>query len=411
MNPGDAYEEVRAIEAGVARDFPQSHARAELVFREMHEALYGPFKPALMLLLTGVGVLLLIACTNVASLALGRVAERRGEISLRLSLGAGTQRILQYQLTESAVLSTMGCLAGATLALWALPAFVAIYPAALPADIDSAVQPRVLAIVSALMVLSTILAGLAPAWRASRVPAGGVLAQTTLRTAGHVRDRRTREWLLAGQLACAVILLSTAAVVSASFARLNRTDPGFDYEGVLTLQLAPPARYPQPQARAQFVARMIDRIKEIPGVVAAGTTQTTWQLLSSMQSRVEIEGRPVTPEDNIFVNIRHVTPGYFTALRVPVRDGRSIEESDTFGREPVAMVSQSFAERFWPGQPPVGRRIKRGTANAPWLTVIGVAGDVMDSGLGSPIGPTIYVPYLSAEHRDRARHARRSNRE
>ena len=263
MTAGEANEELRAIEAGVARDFAQSHARAELVFREMHEALYGPFKPALMLLLGGVGFLLLIACTNVANLALGRVAERRGEISLRLSLGAGTRRILQYQLTESAIVATVGCLAGAALALWALPAFVAIYPAALPADIDGAVQPRVIAIVSALMVASTGLAGLAPAWRASRVPAGGVLAQTTLRTAGHARDRRTREWLLAAQLACAVILLSTGGRRVRELRAVESTDPGFDYQNVLTLQLAP-ARYPQPQARAQFVSRVLDRIKEIP---------------------------------------------------------------------------------------------------------------------------------------------------
>jgi predicted permease len=248
--------------------------------------------------------------------------------------------------------------------------------------------------VAALMVVSTAVAGLAPAWRATRVPAGGVLVQTTVRTAGHGRDRRTREWLLAAQLACAVILLSTAAVVSASFARLNRTDPGFDYRDVLTLQLAPPARLPQPQARAQFVARVLDRIEEIPGVIAAGTTQTTWRLLSSMQSRIEIEGRPATEQENTFVNIRHVTPGYFAALRVRVHDGRAIDDGDTFGGAPVAMVSQSFADHFWPGQNAVGRRIKRGTAGAPWLTVIGVAGDVMDSGLGSNIGPMIYVPYL-----------------
>jgi predicted permease len=160
------------------------------------------------------------------------------------------------------------------------------------------------------------------------------------------------------------------------------------------MQLAPPARYPQPQARAQFVARVLERIREIPGVSAVGSTQTTWQLLASMQSRIEIEGYPVAPEENIFVNIRHVTPGYFTALRVRLLDGRAINDGDSFGRDPVAMVSQSFVDRFWPGQRAVGRRIKRGTAGAPWLTIVGVAGDVMDSGLGSNVGATIYVPYL-----------------
>jgi putative ABC transport system permease protein len=389
----EAQQELTAIQVGVAKDFPQTHSTAHLVVADMHETLYGTYRPTLLPMLGGVGFLLLIACTNVASLTVGRVAERRDEMAVRLALGAASGRILQYQLTETAIIVTIGCVCGLALTAWALPALVAVYPAALPSDISIGIQPRVFGVVCALIGFSTLAAGLVPAWRASSTTAGSLLAHSRTST-GQARDRRAREWLLGGQLGVSVLLLGAAGTLAVGLIRLSQIDPGVDSQSVLTMQLAPPARFPQAQERAAFVARVLDRVREVSGVMAAGTTQTTWQLMASMQTRIEIEGRPLSPDDNTVVHIRHITPGYFEALRVKVTEGRAIDARDAFGENPVAMVSQSFAQRFWAGQHPLGRRFRRTTTGSQWLNVIGVARDVMDSGIGWELGPTIYLPYL-----------------
>jgi putative ABC transport system permease protein len=301
--------------------------------------------------------------------------------------------VIGYHLTESAVLASVGTVVGILLAWWSVRTLVAIDPDVLPRDVQPAISGRLAAMVGGALAAATVAAGLLPAWRAGLLPASSLLAQASVRQAGR-GDRRTREWMLGVQVASAVLLLSAAGVVAASFGRLTRVNPGFDPTRVLTLQLAPPARLPDPQARALLVARILERVEQVPGVAAAGTTQTTWQPLSSMSSGVEIEGLPETSDVQVFANIRHVTPGYFTALRVPIEDGRPIDVRDKWGAAPVAMVSRSFADRFWPGQRAVGRKLRRKSPNAPWLTVVGVASDVMDCGLGSPIGPTFYVPYF-----------------
>jgi putative ABC transport system permease protein len=178
--------------------------------------------------------------------------------------------------------------------------------------------------------------------------------------------------------------------------RLNGVDPGFDATSVLTMQLAPPARYPDAQARANFLERVFARISEIPEVQAVGSTQTTFQPNNTMTTRAEIAGQAGEAGALMQVNIRHVTPGFFDAMKVRVNDGRAIDARDRFGAPMAAMVSDSFAKRFWPGQNPVGRQVRRvGSAgNGPWLTVVGIADDVMDNGLGADLGPTLYVPYL-----------------
>lgn len=394
-NESQAIAEVQGVQAGIAREFPQSHGRAEVVLRDLHETLYGPYRPALWLLMGGVTFLLLIACTNVANLAIGRVTERRAEIALRRCIGASTGRILIEQLVEGIVLVVLGGALGAALGLVAVPSLLAIYPGALPSDFRADLNVRLVSIIVAVLSVSIVLCAVVPAWRACSLPAIGVLASATSpRSAGSARDRKVRQWLLAIQVGFAVALLSIAGLVGASLQRLQRTHPGFDSTNVLSLQLAPPARYPDPTARAAFVDRVVARLRELPGVVAVGTTQTTWQLLSSMQTGLEVDGHVATRDERLSANMRHITPGYFDALRVPVLDGRAFNDRDRIGAEPVAVVNQSFADRYWSGGRAIGRRVRRGGANAPWLTVVGVVPDAMDAGLGADIGPTLYVPYL-----------------
>src|SRR5262249_36293098 len=159
--------------------------------------------------------------------------------------------------------------------------------------------------------------------------------------------------------ALSLVLLGLAAVVLSSMQRLNRTDPGFDADGVLTLQLAPPARYADAQSRADFLQRVLARISGIPEVQAAGSTQTTFELNSTMTTRAEIDGQAAKPGEFMQVNLRHVTPGYVDAMRVRMIEGRPIDTRDRIGTPMVAMVSQSFARRYWPGQNALGQRVRR----------------------------------------------------
>jgi putative ABC transport system permease protein len=192
-----------------------------------------------------------------------------------------------------------------------------------------------------------------------------------------------------------VTLLCGASVFLASLQRLLATAPGFSAEGVLSMQMMlPPSRYADAPARATFVRQMLERVSALPGVVAAGTTQTTFLPNQSMQTSFFVEGRPVDGEHTETAHIRHITPGYFRALNVPTVEGRAVDDRDQMGQPAVCMVSARFAKQFWPNESALGHRVRRVGATAQWLTIVGVAADVMDAGLGVQQGPTLYVPYL-----------------
>ena len=394
--PSEARAEILGIQQQIARDYPQSHGPFTINFIDLRESLYGSFRSALLILGAAVVSLLLIACTNVANLTLCRVLDRRGEFALRVSLGGSRASIVREQLRETALICAVGAAAGVLLAWWLLPVILAAYPAAIPIDANVRIDLRVVLSMMGVVAASAMIAGLVPAIRAGASPALSALAETSLRNVGSYREKRTRQVLVGTQVALSLVLLALAGVVLSSMQRLNRTDPGFDASGVLTLQLAPPARYPDAQARATFLERVLTRIAEIPEVQAAGSTQTTFEPNTTMTTRAEIEGKPSEPGDVMQVNIRHVTPGYVDAMRVRLIEGRPLDARDRIGTQMAAMVSQSFARRFWPGQPAVGQRVRRvGSAgNGPWMTVVGVVGDVMDNGLGADLGPTLYVPYF-----------------
>jgi putative ABC transport system permease protein len=232
--------------------------------------------------------------------------------------------------------------------------------------------------------------------RAGGSPALAALAESSLRNVGGYRERQTRQALVIAQIALSLVLLGVAGVVLSSMQRLSRTDPGFVPDGVLTMQLAPPARYPTAQARADFLERALARISEVPGVEVVGSTQTTFDPNTTMTTRAQIAGQAAEPGESMQVNIRHVTPGYVDAMRVRLIEGRPIDSRDRTSTPMVAMVSQSFARRYWPDRSAIGQQVKRviSSGPAPWLTVVGVIGDVMDNGLGADLGPTLYVPYF-----------------
>lgn len=394
--PSEARAEILSIQRQIAKDYPQSHGSFSINFIDLRESLYGSYRSALLILAAAVMSLLLIGCTNVANLTLCRVLDRRGEFALRASLGASRASIVRGQLTETAILCAAGAAAGLLLTWWLLPAMLAVYPAAIPADAQVRIDYRVLVPMIGVVAVAALVAGLIPALRAGAMPAPSALAESSQRNVGSFRERKLRQLLVSTQVALSLVLLGVAGVVLSSMQRLNRTDPGFDATSVLTMQLAPPARYPDAQTRANFLERVLARISEIPEVQAAGSTQTTFEPNTTMTTRAEIAGQSAEAGALAQVNIRHVTPGYFDAMRVRVIDGRPIDSRDRVGTQMTTVVSQSFARRFWAGQNPVGQRVRRvlSAGNGPWMTVVGVIGDAMDNGLGADLGPTLYVPYF-----------------
>lgn len=392
----EARAEIIGIQQQIARDYPQSHGSFSLHFIDLRESLYGSYRSALLILAAAVAALLLIACTNVANLTLCRVLDRRGEFALRASLGASRASIAAGQLTDTILICLAGAAAGLLLTWWLLPLMLAVYPAAIPIDADVRIDLGVVFPMIGVVAVAALIAGLVPAVRAGASPALSALAETSFRNVGSYRERRVRQALVTAQVALSLVLLGLSGLVLSSMQRLNRVDPGFDASGILTMQLAPPARYPDVQARANFLDRVLTRLAEIPEIEAAGSTQTTFEPNSTMTTRAEIGGQADEADALMQVNIRHVTPGYFDAMRVSVVEGRAIDARDRVGTRMAAVVSQSFASRFWPGQNAVGQRVRRvvSAGNGPWLTVVGVARDVMDSGLGAALGPTFYVPYV-----------------
>jgi putative ABC transport system permease protein len=391
-----AQQELAAISEALAREFPASHTGMTPQVRDLQEQLLGDRRPALLTLAASVLLLLLLACANVLNLTLGHLTTRRSELAVRAAIGSGRWPLVRLQLVQTVLLASLGGAVGVALMAWSLPALLAVYTRAGQTPVDVAFDWRVLSFATLTVGGTALASGMWPALRAQRASVEGALTHVSSgRVGGGPWERRVRGTLVIAQVALAVTLLCGAGAFLISLQRLLATAPGFSADGVLSLQLMlAPTRYRDAAARASFVRQLLDRVSTLPGVVAAGTTQTTFQPNESMQTSLWIDGRPIDPEHTESAHIRHITPGYFQALHVPVVEGRAIDARDQMGETAVCMISARFAQRFWPRERAIGHRVRRISENAPWLTIVGVAADVMDAGLGVQQGPTIYLPYL-----------------
>jgi putative ABC transport system permease protein len=399
LRPGatiaQAEAELAATSARLAREFPSGHGKAHPQVTSLRENLFGQQRPALVALGAGVLLLLLLACANVANLTLGHVSGRRAELTMRALLGASRWRLVQQQIVQSLVIATAGGVLGVIVVIWSLPALLALYARDGAAAATIAIDWRVLAFAAAAIAAAGVASGVLPAVRMQRASGQHVGALAVTRVGPGRRERRIRAALVVVQVAMAIALLCAAGTLLVSLERLLAAPRGYDADGVLTLQmLLPPAKYADVRARADVVEKMVARVSAIPGVRSAGTTQTTFMPNESMQTGLYVDGRPADPAAAETANIRHVTAGYFRTLRVPIVDGRPIDDRDRLGTAAVCMVSADFARQFWPRESALGHRIRRSSAAAQWMTIVGVAADVMDAGAGVKAGPTLYVPYL-----------------
>jgi putative ABC transport system permease protein len=386
-----AREEMSRIARDLEREYPDTNADMGVGVGPLHEWLVGDSRRALVALMSSVGLVLLIACANVASLLLARATTRRRELAIRVALGAGRLRLLRQLLTESLVLASAGAAAGVLVARLAVAWVLAAGPADLPRLDQAAIDVRVLSFAALVSMATALVFGLAPAWHSVRMAPGESLQEGSRGpTAAGARMRRV---LIAGEVALSVVLLVGAGLLLRSFAQLRATDPGIDVaEGVSFKISLPSQRYADGEKVSAFYTEAVRRIRSIPGVRAAGATARlalegyTWTGDLFIDGRPEVWGR----------ELRHkaITPGFFAAAGIPILQGRDFNSADTSRSQPVVIVNRTLARQYFNGVNPVGQRLTFGrpSPTTVWATIVAVVADEKQDGLATEIKPEVYDP-------------------
>lgn len=354
-----------------------------------------PARPALLLLFGAVGAVLLIACSNVAHLLLARASKRRAEIAVRASLGASRGRLVRQLGAESLVLGLAGGLAGVGLAWLGLDTLLASLPVALPPTSQVSLSWEALGFTGLVALAASFSFGLAPAWFASRADFRSILhARSEIDGLGGGRVR-LGGLLAATQMAGALALLIAGGLLIKSFWLLTRVDTGFEPRNVLTVGVSlPRARYAEPARRVAFYQEVERRLRSLPAVEAAGVVNLLPLSGAAIGEVLTIEGRPLAEhEQQPEVRWNQVSPAYFDAMRIELTDGRPFTDQDIASRASVTIVNETLAERYWPGEQALGKRVRFGPPSGPWSEVVGVVADVKHLGLEEESEPQAYSPY------------------
>jgi putative ABC transport system permease protein len=387
-----AQAELTTIATAITREHPQFMTGWGVNVVALHRDLTGNVTPLFRVLLAGVGVVLLIACGNLANLLLARAVGREREIAVRGALGAGHARIARQLLTESVLLAVLGGAGALLLSPLLLQALVGAAPPDVPLLERAVIDRRMLLFVAAVSFGCALLFGLAPAIRLLRADLQSVLRGGRAASA----RSRAREALLVAQVALSVVLLVGAGLFVRSFAALQRTELGFDAADLVLLEIdLPRPRYPNTAQHVTFYERVIDRVRSLPGVVGAAGTNEPPGGRYEMTFSFGIEGRPAQnasgredPEQ-----LRTITPGYFDVLGQRVVHGRVFDERDRADGVPVAIVNEALARKHWPDRHPIGERIAFQPGESPWLEIVGVVGDVRLASPDRTPVPAIYIPH------------------
>jgi putative ABC transport system permease protein len=394
MHVEQARQELIAITARLAEEYPDINRGLSANVVSLHDQAVGRVRPALVLLLAGVGFVLLMACVNVANLLLARSAARQKEIAVRTALGAGRARLLGQMLAESLLLSGAGGLLALGFVWAGVRLLVGIAPPELPRLNEIHPDLSVLLFTAAVSLCAGVFVGTAPALAAGRGDVQGALKDTSRGVAGGVLRQRLRAALVIGEVALAVVLTVGASLLLRSFVTLLAVDPGFRAENLLTLQVQVPQRLASADARNAFYSELFARLDSLPGVVASGGTTRLPLGSTNVSTRVTIEGRAMTAAEMPEVEMRRAVHDYFRAMGMPIRLGRAFTAEDGPTTRPVAVINETMARRLWPNEDPVGRQFKMGTnPQTPWSTVIGVVGDLRHAGLDVEPAAEFYIWY------------------
>ena len=397
LKPGvtveQAHTEMKTIAERLAAQYPEASADESAEVIGLHANIVEHVRPALLIILAAVGALILIACANVANLLLVRASIRGKEIAIRTALGAGRLRLILQMLAESVVLALAAGGVGVFIAYWAIHPIQTLSAGTIPRAGSIALDATVLTFALVVSVMTGILFGLAPAWQASRATIGTVLKDGG-RSSTTSGARWIRNGLLVTEVAMSVVLLVSAALLLHSFARLTHVDPGFRPDHVLAFRVALPQNaYPEDHLKIAFFGRLMERLESLPDVTAAGMIQTV-PMRGDYFLSFTIERRPpAAPNQEPSANHRVISPEYFKAMGIPLLRGRPFTRDDRDKSPMVAIVDQTFVDRFFPNQDPLGQGIDIGNGTDGFYKIVGVVGSVRHDSLDSKPSPTMYVPY------------------
>jgi putative ABC transport system permease protein len=394
-----ANTELKTIASALEAQFPATNGNMNARVTPLQEYAVRDVATPLYVLLGAVGLVVLIACANVTNLLLARATARHREVAIRQALGAGRWRLVRQFLAETAVLYALGAAGALALASWGTSALVTLGPADIPRLSDTALDGRVLAATLVLSLLTAIVFGLVPAMQGTKADPADALRAAGGRTASAGRTRqRVRTVLVVSEVALSVVLLVGAGLALHSLVRLTSVDPGFDADGQLTFTVVVPARrYPDARSIETAARRLTEQLSSAPGVASAGATTHLPLSGQNMENGFEVDGFvPTKPGEVPIAGMRGVTGDYFAALGARLKSGRLFTAADRGGSQPVAIVNEAFARRYWPGQDPLGRRLRE-FGSDDWRTVVGVIADVKHSGPAAEARAEVSLPYSQLE--------------
>lgn len=376
--------------------YPYKNFQFRIILNPLLDELVGDVRPALWVLMGAVGFVLLIACANVANLLIARATARQREIAIRSALGAGRGRLFRQLLTESVMLAFLGSLVGILLAHWGLGALIDMGAVSFPRISGARLNPTVLVFTMLIAVATGVIFGLAPGVQVSRTTHDSLKEASRASTPGAGADRMRRV-LVVGEIALSLALMAGAGLLLRSFFRLRDVDPGFRPEDVLTLRMGLPGeRYSKPPQIWNFFREVIDRTARLPGVEAVGGVSALPLSGSGSSGTTTVDSRAVAPQDaSPEADWRVVTPGYFNAMNIRLIRGRFFDDRDSESAAPVAIIDETMAKTYWPGEDPIGKRVRRGGAQSqrPWMTIVGVVGHVRYRTLEAQSRVQLYWPY------------------
>ncbi len=391
-----AQADVDRIVSGMKQQYPQNYTPGSgfmISVVPLLQQVVGDVRRPLLILLGAVGLVLLIACANVANLQLARATVRQKEIAIRTAVGAKRWRIVRQLLTENVLLSLFGGGFGLLLAFVGLRVLLRLGPNTLPRLNEIGIDARVLGFTLAVSFITGIVFGLAPALRSSRIDLNDVLKQSGRSSTGAVHNR-LRSIFVIVEVALSLVLLIGAGLLVRSYSHIQDANPGFNPRNVLSFRLSLPASKYKGPAVTNFYKQLIDRIKALPGVESVGTSYSLpMSSVALAWGPITIEGYvPKNPTDFVMSNERFVSPGYFSAMAVPLVKGRLFDDRDTKDAQQTVIVNENLAQRFWPNEDPIGKRIER-VDKEPWRSVVGVVRDTKEFSVDDEPPISIYHPH------------------
>ena len=402
LKPGVTLAQAQAamdvIASSLSKQYPDTNKYMGVRVTAEQARLTKAIRPALLVMMIAVGLVLLIACVNVANLLLARATTRGREIAIRTAMGAGRVRVVRQLLTESLLLAIFAGALGTALAFWGNDVLVRLSPENLPRVAEIHIDGWALAFTASLSLLTGILFGLAPALQSTHSNIVEALKEGSLSTTAGRSRHSLRSSLVIVEMALALILLVSAGLLIRSLMRLQNVNPGFDPHNVMTASLdLPDAKYSDPK-KAEFFRELTPILNALPGVESAAAVFPLPMSGDEIRTSFQIEGRPVAKSDEPHTSIRIVTPKYFGTMRIPLLQGRDFTELDEAKATPVLIVNQAFAQQFFPGENPIGKHIQEGISNsgpgtAPMREIVGVVGNVKFEDLTTEFSPESYIPF------------------